>query len=151
MRGIKGRFVLFMAIAAVAPLLAYGFVSVQSLAGSTRLSVTSGNLNVATRAAEQVDQYLANNIKVLRALGSNLRDSRQDPWQRDRVLKNYALDFPELREIAFFDAAGKSIATSAIGATNLEPPSETLVGGRDTWIAPVQVDDDGLPTTRVSV
>ncbi len=151
MTSITARFVLFMAIAAVAPLLAYGFVSVESLARSTRESVRNGNLHVATRAAEQVDQYVTNNIKVLRALAADLRETRQEVWQQDRILKNYALDFPELREITLFDNAGHAVATSSIGATELRPPSLTLVGGRDTWISPVSVDDDLLPTTTVSV
>ena len=151
MKSLTARFVLFMAIAAVAPLLAYGVVSVQSLATSTRASVRNGNLNVATRAAEQVDQYLENNIKVLRALGADLRDTRQELWQQDRILKNYALDFPELREIALFDRDGRAVAASTVGATSLEPPSAALVGSRDTWISPVTIDDDLLPTTRVSV
>ncbi|HEX6324911.1 MAG TPA: sensor histidine kinase [Vicinamibacterales bacterium] len=151
MKSLTARFVLFMAIAAVAPLLAYGVVSVQSLATSTRASVQNGNLNVATRAAEQVDQYLDNNIKVLRALGADLRDTRQELWQQDRILKNYALDFPELREIALFDHEGRAVAASTVGATSLEPPSEALVGSRNTWISPVTIDDDLLPTTRVSV
>ena len=151
MKSIKARFVLFMAIAAVAPLLAYGVVSVASLVTSTRQSVTEGNLNVATRAAEQVDQYLGSNIKILKALGADLRDTNQLTWQQDRILKNYALDFPELREIALFDAAGQVVATSRIGATRLAPPSAALIGSRETWLSPVVIDDDLLPTTTLSV
>ncbi|MDQ3071451.1 MAG: HAMP domain-containing protein, partial [Acidobacteriota bacterium] len=151
MNSIKARFVLFMAIAAVAPLLAYGVVSVASLTTSTRQSVTGGNLNVATRAAEQVDQYLTSNVKILKALAADLRDTNQLPWQQDRILKNYALDFPELREITLFDAEGKALASSGIGPTRLAPPATTLMGSRDTWLSPVAIDDDLLPTTTVSV
>lgn len=151
MTSIKARFVLFMAIAAVAPLLAYGVVSVASLTTSTRQSVTGGNLNVATRAAEQIDQYLASNIKILKALGADLRDTNQQAWQQDRILKNYALDFPELREITLFDADGNAAATSGIGATRLAIPPATLIGSRDAWLSPVAIDDDLLPTTTVAV
>lgn len=151
MKSIKARFVLFMAIAAVAPLLAYGFISVRSLSDSTRHSVRDGNLNVATRAAEQVAQYIANNTKVLRALAADLRETRQAPWQQDRILKNYALDFPELREIAVYGPDGRVEATSALDDTRLPPPDPTLIGSRDTWLSPVTIDDDFLPTTRVYV
>jgi len=151
MKSIKARFVLFMAIAAVAPLLAYGFISVNSLSTSTRQSVRDGNLNVATRAAEQVAQYIDNNTKVLRALAADLRETRQAPWQQDRILKNYALDFPELREIAVYGPDGRVEATSALGATRLTPPDPTLIGSRDTWLSPVTIDDDFLPTTRMYV
>lgn len=151
MTSIKARFVVFMAIAAVAPLLAYGGVSIASLSRSTQESVRTGNLHVATRAAEQVDQYITSNIKVLTALGSDLRDTRQAQWQQDRILKNYALDFPELREITLFNMEGKVLATSSIGQTRLAPPSATLVGSRNTWLSPVTIDDDLLPTTTLSV
>ena len=151
MKSIKARFVLFMAIAAVAPLLAYGFVSVESLASSTSESVRNGNLHVATRAAEQVSQYVDNNIKVLRALAADLNDTGQAPWQQNRILKNYALDFPELREISLFDGSGNLIATSRVGPARVEPPPATLVGSSAQWISPVAIDDDLLPTTRVSV
>jgi signal transduction histidine kinase len=151
MRGINGRFVLFMGIAAVAPLLAYGFISIQSLADSTRRSVSDGNLNVATRAAEQVEQYIDNNTKVLRSLSATLRETQQAAWQQDRTLKNYALDFRELREITFFGPAGEALATSRIGEPTLTPPPLTLIGSRETWVSPVTVDDDLLPTTRLYV
>ena len=151
MKSIKGRFILFMAIAAVAPLLAYGFVSIQSLASSTSASVRNGNLNVATRAAEQVDQYIQNNIKILRALAADLRETRQEPWQQDRILKNYALDFPEMREITLFGPDGIALATSSLKQTRLAAPSATLVGSRDTYLSPVTIDNDLLPTTRVAV
>jgi signal transduction histidine kinase len=151
MKTLKARFVLFMAIAAVAPLLAYGFVSVRSLAASTHESVRNGNLHVATRAAEQIDQYLTNNTKVLRALAADLHETRQELWQQDRILKNYALDFAELRELTLFDGDGRPVASSSLAKPALTPPSATLVGSRDVWIAPVDVDDDLLPRTKISV
>ncbi|MDQ3070704.1 MAG: sensor histidine kinase [Acidobacteriota bacterium] len=151
MRSIKARFILFMAIAAVAPLLAYGVLSVASLVTSTRQSVTAGNLNVAERAAEQIDQYLESNIKILRALAADLHDTHQLQWQQNRILKNYALDFPELREVTLFDKANVAIATSRLDAPRLAPPSATLVGSRGVWISPVSIDADLLPTTTIAV
>ena len=151
MRGINARFVLFMGIAAVAPLLAYGFISIQSLSDSTRRSVRDGNLNVATRAAEQVQQYVENNTKVLRSLAANLRETQQALWQQDRTLKNYALDFRELREITFFGPSGQAVATSRLGEPTLAPPPLTLIGSREHWVSPVTIDEDLLPTTTLYV
>jgi len=50
-RRISVRFALLLALAAVAPLVAYGIVSILSLQRGTRESVVAGNQNVAARAA----------------------------------------------------------------------------------------------------
>ena len=57
-RHIATRFALLLAIAAVAPLLVYGLVSLLSLQRGTRDSVITGNENVATRAAEEIRRYV---------------------------------------------------------------------------------------------
>ena len=80
-RKIATRFVLLVATAAVAPLMIYGIVSIHSLWTGTRQSVIAGNLNVAVRAAEQIDLYIDNNVKVLQALGANLQNTRLEQWQ----------------------------------------------------------------------
>ena len=52
-RHIATRFALLLAIAAVAPLVAYGIASILSLRRGTHDSVVNGNVNVATRAAKE--------------------------------------------------------------------------------------------------
>jgi signal transduction histidine kinase len=151
MNRITSRFVLLIATAAVAPLVLYGAISVSSLRNGTRESVTDGNRKVAAQVAAQIDLYMQNNLRVLQSLGAELNVPGLAAWQQDRTLKDYVLSFPEFREITLLDAAGRPVATSAIGAPRLTAPdaSSRLDGG--TFIAPVRVDNDLLPTTTIAV
>jgi signal transduction histidine kinase len=94
---------------------------------------------------------MQNNLRVLQSLGAELNVPGLAAWQQDRTLKDYVLSFPEFREITLLDAAGRPVATSAIGAPRLTAPdaSSRLDGG--TFIAPVRVDNDLLPTTTIAV
>ena len=148
---ITTRFVLLMATAAVAPLVVYGVVSISSLWTGTRQSVIAGNLNVAARAAEEIDLYIDNNIKVLQALGTTLRNTRLQPWQQDRLVKDWVLDFPEFREITLFDQSTDSIVSSRLGVPRLAVPSADIVADQAVYLAPMTVDDDLLPTTTVAI
>ena len=142
---------LLLAAAAVLPLLAYGGVSVYSLRRGTQQSVIDGNLNVARRASAEIAHYIDNNAAILRALSSDLHNTDLQPWQQDRILKNYVLQFPEFREITLFDASGKPVATSRIGQPSLafaKPDGRQIDG---VWMSPITVDDDLLPTTVFTV
>src|SRR5438552_18978140 len=115
-RHIAVRFALLLAIAAVVPLLAYGFISLLSLQRGTRTSVVTGNQNVATRAAEEIRRYVTTNADLLKALAADLQDTKLQAWQQDRILKNYVLEFREFHEITLFDEQGRPLATSRVGA-----------------------------------
>jgi signal transduction histidine kinase len=150
MRRITSRFVLLIATAAILPLVVYGWVSISSLREGTRVSVLDGNVKVAKQVAEQVSMYMRHNTRVLQSVGSELGATNMTPWQQERVVKDYVLEFREFREITVFDAAGQPLTTSAIGKTRLTVPEEALRAGATT-IAPVKVDDDLLPTTTIAV
>ena len=124
MKRITSRFVLLIATAAVLPLVVYGFVSIRSLRDGTHLSVQAGNKNVARQVADQLSLYMRHNIRVLQAVGSGLGSTAQTPWQQERALKNFVLDFPEFREITVFNNGGQPLATSAIGKNRLTVPEE---------------------------
>ena len=81
-RRIAVRFALLLALAAIVPLIAYGFVSILSLQRGTRESVIAGNMNVATRAAEEIRRYVAENADILDALAANLQDTGLTPDSR---------------------------------------------------------------------
>lgn len=151
MRSIAARFVMLVATAAVAPLVIYGLVSVSTLRSGTRASVTTGNLNVAKRAAEQIQTYLTTNVRILQTAAVDLHNTYLAPWQQDRILKNYVLSFPVYRELTLFDPAGHPLATSRIAMPSLRVPDAKAVGEDGVHIAPVTVDDDLLPTTTVAV
>ena len=70
--------------------------------------------------------------------------------QQDRILKNYVLRFPEFRELTVFDAGGRPVATSRIGAPTVAVPGEDAAELYGVRMSPVFVDDDLLPTALVA-
>jgi len=153
-KGITGRFVLLIATAAVLPLLIYGAISVSSLQRGTEQSVGGGNQKLAKQVAEQIDLYFANNVRVLASIGTEIRGTRLHDWQKQRILVNHVLDFPEFREISLFDAGGRLRTTSRPqGSTTLTIPDSTEWSGQasEFYVAPPHIDNDALPTTTIAV
>jgi signal transduction histidine kinase len=148
---ITSRFVLLIATAAVAPLIIYGVVSVNTLLNGTRESVNAGNLNVADQVAGQVDEYMQNNVRVLQSLGAELNSTDLAGWQQERILKDHVLAFPEFRELSLFDASGDVISSSSVGKPHSQVPDDARAQRSDVYIAPVRVDDDVLPTTTIAI
>ena len=151
MRRITSRFVLLIATAAVAPLVLYGAISVTSLRSGTQTSVTEGNLKVATQVAQQVGLYVRNNTRLLRSLGAELDGTALAHWQQDRILKDHVLTFPEFREVSLFDSAGRAVATSRLGQPRLTVPENARQQTANVYVAPVQMDQDLLPTATIAV
>ena len=151
MKRISTRFALLMAAAAVLPLLAYGAVSIVSLRTGAQQAVIVGNLNVARRVAEQIQLYITSSVKILNAVAADLQQTGLQPWQQDRILKNFVLQFAEFNELTLLDEAGRPRVTSRLGvATATVPGSEGgNIGG--ALISRFSVDDDLLPTAIVAV
>ncbi|HEV3485855.1 MAG TPA: cache domain-containing protein, partial [Vicinamibacterales bacterium] len=151
MRSITGRFVLLIATAAIAPLVIYGLVSMSRLSQATQTSVTAGNLRVAQEVAERISQYIRHDERILRSIGLELRTPGMERWMQSRILKDYVLDFPEFREISLFNPAGQVLATSRVTRARLSVPDASQVTGRDVYIAPLELDNDLLPSTTIAV
>src|SRR5437762_8371592 len=150
-RRIAVRFALLLALAAVAPLVAYGIVSILSLQRGTRESVVAGNQNVATRAAEEIRRYIATNAEILKAVAADLQNTGLETRQQDQILKNYILQFREFHEITLFDEAGAPIVSSRVGKARVEIPKNgrTLIDA--VTMSPIKVDEDLLPTTVFAI
>ena len=152
MTRITSRFVMLIGTAAIAPLVLYGAVSINSLRGGTRDSVNQGNLRVADQVASQLKLYIDNNARIVRSLAQEIAGTDLQPWQQSRILKNHVLEFPELREISLFDASGRPLATSRIGAPETTPPAEgRLQATQGVQVAPIFPDEDNLPATDLSM
>ena len=151
MTRITTRFVLLIASAAIAPLLLYGVVSVTYLRSGTHESVRNGNLQVAEQVAERIRLYFDNNIRVLRATGTELVNTHLAGWQQSRVLRNHVLEFPEFREVSLFGEGGRLVATSRLGKASVAPPDPVKVPPSGVYISPLQLDQDVLPTTLICV
>jgi len=150
-RRIAFRFALLLALTAVVPLLAYGVVSIWSLQRGTRDSVIVGNQNVATRAAEEIHRYVASHADVLKALAADLQDTGLETSQKDRILKNYVLQFREFREITLFDESGATIASSRVGQARVAIPKDAKLSLQGVLMSPIRVDDDLLPTATFGI
>jgi signal transduction histidine kinase len=148
---IRGRFALLVATAAVLPLVIFGLIALDSLRTGTRQSVISGNVLVATRAAEHIEQFMAYGERSLAALATHLHGTALATWQQERILRNYVLQFPMFREIALFDADGQPVATSRLVPTSLAAPAASAYDRRGVAWAPITIDVDLLPRTTLSV
>jgi signal transduction histidine kinase len=150
-RHIATRFALLLAVAAVVPLLAYGFVSLLSLQRGTHDSIVTGNQNVATRAAEEIRRYVTTNADLLKAVAADLQNTGLEKWQQQRVVTNYVLRFREFREITLFDELGGVVASSRIGPPTLQVPKSQALTVDGVAMSPITVDNDLLPTVVFSI
>lgn len=147
--GIRARFAVFVATAAVAPLLVFGVVSVRSLRAGTEQSLAAGHLAVAAQVAERFQEYFRANRRVLVSIGSQLEGTQLVPWQRKHILENHVIAFPEFREISLYDTDGRSVASTRETPTAFTPPP--MDTGDGLIVGPVQMDADLLPTTHIAV
>jgi signal transduction histidine kinase len=150
MKTIRARLVVLVATAAIAPLIAYGLVSIGLLWSGTRQSVTAGALSVAEGAAEQIDGYMQHNVDLLQAVSADLHHTLLERWQQERILRNYVLTFPEFRELTLFDPGGNVVATSRLAKPELLLTSRPEPGA-PPLIAPIEIDDDLLPRTVITI
>jgi len=150
-RRISTRFAALLAAAAVAPLLAYGFVSIVSLQRGTRESVVNGNRNVAVRAAEEIRRYVVTNTELLKALAADLQDTGLTTAQQDQILKNYVLQFREFRELTLFDERGAAIVSSRVGKPRITIPRDATLAVEGVTMSPMRVDEDLLPTSTFAI
>jgi signal transduction histidine kinase len=150
-RHIATRFALLLAIAAVVPLLAYGFISLLSLQRGTHDSIVIGNQNVATRAAEEIQRYVITNAELLKALAADLQETGLEAWQQERILRNYVLEFQEFREITLFDEAGTPLASSHVGASRVPIPKDSALSISGVTMSSIRIDHDLLPTTVFAI
>lgn len=115
----------------------------------------AGNSNVARRAAEHIELYFDNNVRILRAVAADLSSTDMSPAQQDRALKNFVLQFQEFSELALLDAAGMPVASSRIGAPTVAIPGADSTTIKGVHVSAFTIDADLLPTmvlaTRVGV
>jgi signal transduction histidine kinase len=145
------RFAFLLAAAAVVPMLAYGAISIYSLQQGTRTTVIEGNLNVARRAAEQIQLYVTSSIKIIKAVAADLEHTGLQRWQQDRILKNFVLQFPEFTELALLDEAGAPIVSSRAGSPTVAIPDSESVTIEGALVSRFSVDDDLLPSAVVAM
>jgi len=140
-----------MAAAAVMPLLAYGAVSMYSLRSGAQETVVQGNLNVARQVSEQIDLYVMGSVKILKAVAADLQQTGLAPWQQDRILKNYVLEFPEFKELTLVNETGTPTISSRLGRPSVTVPASDSTKIDDVLMSRFSVDNDLLPTAVLAV
>ena len=151
MTKISTRFALLLAAAAVVPLLGYGAVSVYSLRTGAQQAVIVGNLNVARQVAEQIELYVTGSVNILKAVAADLQQTGLQHWQKDRILKNFVLQFPEFKELTILDETGAAIVSSRLGKPTVSVPGSEGMNYEGVLLSRFSVDDDLLPTAIVAV
>jgi signal transduction histidine kinase len=148
---ISTRFALLMAAAAVVPLLAYGAMSILSVRRGAEQAVILGNQDVARRVGEQIELYLTSSVRILNAVAAEMRQTGLAPWQQDRILKNFVLEFPEFAELTLLDEDGRPVVSSSIGEPNVDIPGSGSIAVAGALLSRFSLDDDLLPTSLVAV
>src|SRR5262245_5141267 len=109
------------------------------------------NLNVATRAAEEIRRYIVGDAEMLKALGADLQNTGLQQWQQETILKNYSLQFHEFRELTLFDEAKKFVATSRTSTPRVTIPATLPPVVDGVAMSPIRIDEDLLPTTTFAI
>jgi signal transduction histidine kinase len=148
---ITTRFAVLLAAAAVVPLVAYGILSIVSLTRGAQQAVIAGNLNVARQVTEQIDLYILGSVKILRAVAADLERTGLEPWQQDRILKNFVLEFREFKELTLIDENGRTLVSSRLGEPTATVPGSEGVDIEGVLMSRFFLDDDLLPTADVAV
>ena len=146
-RHIATRFALILAIAAVLPLVAYGVVSILSLRNGTRQTVITGNLNVATRAADEISRYVSGNADILKALAEIIMARKEELYE-------LSFDTGATRNDGWIDiegGAGTFFAFSSKGRREL-PDDTIVIEGAGTFAAqPTKAGDVWMVGKKVNV
>lgn len=146
---ITRRMTLLVTAAALVPLVVYGAVAWRTVGQATRASVVGSHQALVARGAKSVTLFLEGSHRLLKAAAANLQGTNLQTWQQEAILQNYLRDVPEFRELALFDAEGRVLASSRLTGTTLQPLRDTPPG--QIAFQPVDVDDDLLPRTQVTL
>jgi signal transduction histidine kinase len=150
MKTIRARLAVLVATAAIAPLLAYGLVSLQLLRSATHVSVTGEAETAAEHAAGEIASYLDHNIDLLTAVATDLQYAGLSLDQQERVLRNNVSSFPAYSELTMFGANGDPMASSQLLKPTLVLGAERPMPRRPR-VAPIQIDAAQLPSTEISI
>ncbi len=117
-------------------------------------AVSEGNLNVARRAADQIGLYVTNAIYVLRAIGENINRTHLEDWQKERIIKNYVLNFKEFHQIYLTDRNGRQIATTKLGMEltdkSDDPSFKTAIKGK-IYRSDVYISKNLIPCMTIAL
>jgi signal transduction histidine kinase len=100
-------------------------------------------------AAAAIDLYLRSSERLVRSAASDLIGTGLTREQQRRVLFNHVTITPEIRSLTLFDASGAPVVSSDLGPEAPAPLTELPTA--DLTLLPVDLDEDGLPRTRMKL
>lgn len=150
--------VVLLVLAAVVPLGLYGLLSVRAGQRDAGRIVLEAQRGAAVRTAEQISLLVSGSLDLLHSLADNLQRADLKDWQKERVLRNYALSFPALERMWIVAPGGKVLGASRPGRWESKGAPrmiEAALAGREgrggVEISPVllPVMAVGLPLVRL--
>jgi signal transduction histidine kinase len=112
MKRLSYKFIRLLLIAALIPIVIFGAISIYSSRKVAYERVAQGNQNVARRAASEIEIYLNNSVDTMKTLADNLSNVNLNSAQKERIIKNYVIDYGRLEEILLIDQrTGETISS----------------------------------------
>ena len=110
MKSNSAKLIAILVIAVFVPLIVYGGLSIWLSRYYNSRVVKDGNINVAKRAAEEIDLYVINRVSILNALLQTLGRFNIPLQEQKLILGNYVLNFPEFKSINTSEMNNRTIS-----------------------------------------
>jgi PAS domain S-box-containing protein len=134
--------------------LAVTAAALTGLASRTlRQNISQRNLQIARRAASEIDLYLERGVSELRALAEILAPLR-DPWLQDTLLENLSVTFRRFRSLHLVAESGQVICSSLLDRrdpVSWDPQALPVALSGRLYLSPVRLSADRLPYLTMAV
>ena len=153
-RKISTKLTITLVLAALLPMMLFGVISIFSSRQAHFKTVSEGNLNVAKRAAEQIELYVSNATLILQALADNINRMNLSELQKERIIKNYVMSFDEFHSIYVTDALGREVVTTDLGGKlqdrSHNPAFKEAIKGK-IYISEVFISENLAPAMNIAL
>jgi len=154
MKRISTKLIILLVSAALIPLVLFGIFSIMASRTATYRSVSEGNLNVAKRAADQIELYVENGIQILKGIAENINRTHLEPWQKETIIKNYVINFDQFHEIYLTDREGMQVATTDLAEELSDRSKDTAVITAlkgEVYRSAVYISDQLVPVMTIAL
>ncbi len=154
MKRISTKLIILLVSAALIPLVVFGIFSIMASRAANYRSVSEGNLNVAKRAADQIELYVQNGTQILKGIAENISRTRLEPWQKETIIKNYVINFDQFHEIYLTDREGMQVATTDLGTELTDKSRDPAVVAAmkgEVYRSGVYISDQLVPMMTISL
>ncbi|MFH0903068.1 MAG: sensor histidine kinase [Pseudomonadota bacterium] len=149
--------IMLLIVVGVLPLATAGLLMVRRAERTALAEVLQGNQRIAVRAAGRLNAFVEAEVAMLRTVGAALAPTvGNTPKQAERVVKNYVLSFPHLRELSVvgLEPTCHEIATSRVDGAPRDRCGEAAVDkalAGTTYLGEVALSNDFAPLMTIAV